>query len=81
MSFNQLDKPLEGEVTAVMHTTMGDISIRLFKAKVPRTVNNFVELAKKYDAIVSDPDTTRQIKDELASCSVDNFNKNMSFMR
>ena len=47
MSFNQLDKPLEGEVVAVMHTTMGDISIRLFKDKVERTVNNFVELSKK----------------------------------
>lgn len=54
MSFNQLDKPLEGEVVAVMHTTMGDISIRLFKDKVERTVNNFVELSKKgyYDGLI-----------------------------
>lgn len=47
MSFNQLDKPQAGEVVAVMHTTMGDISIRLFKDKVERTVTNFVELSKK----------------------------------
>ena len=47
MSFNQLDKPQAGEVVAVMHTTRGDISIRLFKDKVERTVTNFVELSKK----------------------------------
>ncbi len=54
MSFNQLDKPLKGEVVAVMHTTMGDISIRLFKDKVERTVTNFVELSKKgyYDGLI-----------------------------
>ena len=54
MSFNQLDKPQENEVVAIMHTTMGDISIRLFKDKVERTVNNFVELSKKgyYDGLI-----------------------------
>ncbi len=54
MSFNQLDKPQAGEIVAVMHTTMGDISIRLFKDKVERTVVNFVELAKKgyYDGLI-----------------------------
>ena len=54
MSFNQLDKPLAGEVVVVMHTTMGDISIRLFKDKVERTVTNFVELSKKgyYDGLI-----------------------------
>ena len=54
MSFNQLDKPFEGEITAVMHTTMGDISIRLFNDKVPMTVKNFVELSKKgyYDGLI-----------------------------
>ncbi len=54
MSFNQLDKPQNGEVVAVMHTTMGDISIRLFKDKVERTVLNFVELSKKgyYDGLI-----------------------------
>lgn len=54
MSFNQLDKPQAGEIVAVMHTTMGDISIRLFKDKVERTVMNFVELSKKgyYDGLI-----------------------------
>lgn len=46
MSFNQLDRPSAGETVAVMHTSLGDISIRLFKDKVERTVNNFVTHAK-----------------------------------
>ncbi len=54
MSFNQLDKPQSGEVIAVMHTTLGDISIRLFGDKVPRTVENFVTHAKNgyYDGLI-----------------------------
>ena len=54
MSFNQLDKPQSGEVVAVMHTTLGDISIRLFEDKVPRTVENFVTHAKNgyYDGLI-----------------------------
>ena len=54
MSFNQLDKPQSGEVVAVMHTTLGDISIRLFKDKVPRTVENFVTHSKNgyYDGLI-----------------------------
>ncbi len=54
MSFNQLDKPQAGETVAVMHTSMGDISIRLFGDKVPKTVENFVTHAKNgyYDGIV-----------------------------
>lgn len=54
MSFNQLDKPQSGEVVAVMHTTLGDISIRLFGDKVPRTVENFVTHAKNgyYDGLI-----------------------------
>ena len=46
MSFNQLDKPQLGETVAIMHTTLGDISIRLFGDKVPKTVENFVTHAK-----------------------------------
>ncbi len=54
MSFNQLDKPQNGEITAVMHTTLGDISIRLFGDKVPRTVENFVTHAENgyYDGLI-----------------------------
>ena len=50
---NQLDRPQSGETVAVMHTTMGDIAIRLFGDKVPKTVENFVTHAKNgyYDGI------------------------------
>ena len=54
MSFNQLDMPAQSDVTAVMHTSMGDISIRLFPEKAPKTVENFTTHAKNgyYDGIV-----------------------------
>ena len=54
MSFNQLDMPQSGETVAVMHTTLGDISIRLFGDKVPRTVENFVTHDKNgyYDGLI-----------------------------
>ena len=50
---NQLDRPLAGETVAVMHTTMGDISIRLFAALCPKTVENFTTHAKDgyYDGL------------------------------
>ena len=44
--FHQLDKPLTGETVAIMHTNHGDISIRLFAEKAPKTVENFVTHAK-----------------------------------
>ncbi|MBP3381102.1 MAG: peptidylprolyl isomerase [Clostridia bacterium] len=43
---NQLARPQDGELVAVMHTTLGDISIRLFPAYTPKTVENFVTHAK-----------------------------------
>ena len=54
MSFNQLDKPQSGETVAVMLTTLGDISIRLFADMVPRTVKNFVTHAQNgyYDGLI-----------------------------
>ena len=54
MAFNQIDKPLSGEVVAVMHTSIGDISIRLFADKAPKTVENFVTHAKNgyYDGLI-----------------------------
>lgn len=54
MSFNQLDRPQSGETVAVMHTTLGDISIRLFADMVPRTVKNFVTHAQNgyYDGLI-----------------------------
>lgn len=33
--------------TAVLHTTQGDITLSLFADKTPKTVNNFVALARK----------------------------------
>lgn len=54
MSFNQIDKPSVGETVAVMHTNMGDISIRLFADRAPKTVENFVTHAKNgyYDGLI-----------------------------
>jgi len=50
----QLEKPEKGETVAIMHTSMGDISIRLFPDECPNTVKNFIELAKagKYDGVI-----------------------------
>ena len=54
MSFNQLAAPSAGETVAVMHTSMGDISIRLFPDKAPKTVENFTTHAKNgyYDGLI-----------------------------
>ncbi len=51
---NQLEKPVAGETVAVMHTNMGDISIRLFPDHAPKAVENFVTHAQNgyYDGIV-----------------------------
>lgn len=43
---NQLDRPSKGDSIAVMHTSMGDISIRLFPDKTPKTCENFMTHAK-----------------------------------
>lgn len=43
----QLDKPEKGEKVAIMHTSMGDISIRFFPDAAPKAVKNFQELAEK----------------------------------
>ncbi|MBR5540377.1 MAG: peptidylprolyl isomerase [Clostridia bacterium] len=51
---NQLEKPQVGEQIAVMHTNHGDISLRLFPDKAPKTVENFVTHAKNgyYDGLI-----------------------------
>lgn len=53
MSF-QTSAPVKGDLTAVMHTNMGDIKIKLFPNEAPKTVKNFVELSKKgyYNGII-----------------------------
>ncbi len=42
----QLNKPAVGERVAIMHTSMGDIHIRLFPEAAPKAVENFTSLAK-----------------------------------
>ncbi len=42
----QLDKPAAGDTVAVMHTSMGDISIRFFAEAAPKAVENFTTHAK-----------------------------------
>jgi cyclophilin family peptidyl-prolyl cis-trans isomerase len=44
----------EKDYKAILHTDIGDIKINLFEDKVPRTVNNFVFLAKQgfYDQTI-----------------------------
>lgn len=42
----QLDKPADGEEVAIMHTSMGDISLRFFPEAAPKTVENFITHAK-----------------------------------
>ncbi len=46
--------PVKGDLTAIMHTNMGDIKIKLFPNEVPKTVKNFVELSKSgyYNGII-----------------------------
>ncbi len=46
MSYLQLDKPTSGDTVAIMHTTMGDIKIKLFKNQTPKTFENFTTHAK-----------------------------------
>ena len=53
MSFQT--KPAEkGDLIAVMHTTMGDIKIKLFPEQAPKTVENFTTHAKNgyYNGII-----------------------------
>ena len=50
----QLYVPNEGDTVAIMHTNMGDISIRLFPEAAPKTVQNFIALAQqgKYNGVI-----------------------------
>ena len=49
----QLEKPAAGDTIAIMHTSMGDISIRFFPEAAPKAVENFTDLAKQgyYDGL------------------------------
>lgn len=50
----QLNAPKKGDTVAVLHTSMGDISIKFFKKYAPKTVDNFIKLAKsgKYNGVI-----------------------------
>lgn len=43
---NQVTPPMSQNITAVIHTSKGDIKIKLFPDKAPNTVANFVGLSK-----------------------------------
>lgn len=43
----QLDAPNQGDTIAIMHTSKGDITLRLFADQAPKTVTNFINLAKE----------------------------------
>lgn len=49
----QLEPPAAGETIAVMHTSLGDISIRFFPEAAPKAVENFVTHAQNgyYDGL------------------------------
>jgi len=51
---NQLAEPQDGDLIAILHTTMGDIHIRLFPQYAPLTVENFVTHAQNglYDGVI-----------------------------
>ncbi len=53
-NFDQFAKPEKGEEVAVLHTTEGDIYIRLFPEVAPKAVENFKGLINKgyYDGII-----------------------------
>lgn len=42
----QLNTATSGDTVAIMHTTMGDIKIKLFKEQTPKTFENFTTHAK-----------------------------------
>ncbi len=46
MSCLQLEAVKSGDTVAVMHTSMGDIEIKLFSKNAPKTVENFTTHAK-----------------------------------
>ena len=50
----QMNDPAEGDQVVIMHTSMGDISIRLFPEAAPKAVENFITNAKDgyYDGLI-----------------------------
>ncbi len=52
-----------GELTATLHTTEGDVEVRLFDDRAPRTVENFVGLATG-EKPWTDPETDEEVDGE-----------------
>lgn len=52
--FHQLEKPQQGETTAIIKTNMGEIKLRLFPKYAPMAVENFTTHAKNgyYDGLI-----------------------------
>lgn len=50
----QTSMPVSGNTVAVMHTSKGNIKIKLFEKEAPKAVENFITLAKKeyYNGII-----------------------------
>ena len=50
----QLSAPKAGETVAILHTSMGDMSVRFFPEAAPKTVENFLTHAKNgyYDGLI-----------------------------
>ena len=46
MNAFQLKTPETGDTVAIMHTNMGDIKLKLFPEKTPKTAENFITHAK-----------------------------------
>ena len=49
----QFSEPEEGETIAILHTSMGDVTVRFFADEAPKAVENFVTHAKEgyYDGL------------------------------
>lgn len=62
----QFSKPDQGDTIAILHTTMGDITVRFFEDEAPKAVENFVTHAKNgyYDGV----EFFRVIDDFMVQC-------------
>ncbi len=51
---SQLSAPVKGDVIVTMHTNMGDIKIKMFPDKAPKTCENFLTHAREgyYDGLI-----------------------------
>jgi cyclophilin family peptidyl-prolyl cis-trans isomerase len=71
------------DLTATLHTTHGEIEVRLFDERAPRTVENFVNLAKHDPAADDDPapDTTTWEDPETGETRGDSLYSDVAFHR